>query len=321
VDQCFSILTSEFKTEIRTVEELFSKIRNSPISPKPEVFHMFYIWDWREFIIPNFTDKMLANHSFYHSFQVKRDGERVSLRAKKYPQDRVWHPPPGIKLVKDNIAYDPVDVAPFRAEDLNLDKVMSDLRSRYFPLVSDKDRKQIESSWENLCTNLIKMPKTHLPKMKLDELVKQKSVVNEIDHPNYLMEHVEPPSPPELKGEYHLPTDDEELEFKEDVRKGVDVVLWTLSKRTRPWVGRVHEILNNDEFVIHWYKKQPNSNTFLASNQADGSPYLSKQPMSCVMFWQMSINATDDSFDLPEYEMKRIMHEYKTHDECYIGQN
>jgi hypothetical protein len=93
----------------------------------------------------------------------------------------------------------------------------------------------------------------------------------------------------------------------------------TLSKRSRPWVGRIQEILNNDEFVIQWYEPMvPNSNTFVASKQANGSPYLSKQSMSCVMFWQMATNVTEDSFDITEYDMKRISYEYKCHDECYI---
>ena len=100
VDQCFSILTSEFKTEIRTVEELFSKIQDSPISPKAEVEHLWFIWDWREFITKHFSDQMLQNHSHYHSFQLKREGEQIALRAKKYPQDREWCPDPAIKLVK-----------------------------------------------------------------------------------------------------------------------------------------------------------------------------------------------------------------------------
>jgi hypothetical protein len=301
------------------VEELFMKITNSPISPKAEVHHLLFIFDWRLFISQHFTDQMLANHSWYHSFQLKREGDRVALRAKKYPQDREWYPDPPIKLVKDSIVYEPVGAACFRAEDLNLEKVMSDLRTRYFPLFSGKDRKEIEASWESLCTKLIQIPKKCLPKMKLTDLVKQDTAVKDSDYPNYLQEHVDQTTPPKLKGEFHPPVAAEEMEFKDDVRKGMDVVLWTLSKRSRPWVGRIQEILNNDEFVIQWYEPMvPNSNTFVASKQANGSPYLSKQSMSCVMFWQMATNVTEDSFDITEYDMKRISYEYKCHDECYI---
>ena len=84
-------------------------------------------------------------------------------------------------------------------------------------------------------------------------------------------------------------------------------------------MGRVQEILNEEEFIIQWFERQqPNSNSFIASKTTDGSPYLSKQSMACVMFWQMAINATEDAFDISEYDMKRISHEYKAHDECYI---
>ena len=319
VDQCFSILTSQFKSEIRTVEELFEKIANSPICPKAEVYHLLFIWDWRAFADQHFTDQKLANHSHYHSFQLKREGDRVALRAKKYPQDKEWSPDPPIKLLKDNIIYDAVQVAPFRAEDLNLEKVQSDLRSRYFPLFSSQERKVIESSWERLCTKLIQMPKKVLPTMKLTDLVKQVPVVSEFQCPNYLLDHVQQPPPPKLIGEFFPPTDAEEMEFKDDVRQGLDVVLWTLSKKSRPWIGRVHKVLNQEDFQIHWYERMPpTSNTFVASKQADGSPYLSKQSMNCVMFWQMARNVTEDAFEISEYDMKRISHEYKAHDECYV---
>ena len=163
------------------------------------------------------------------------------------------------------------------------------------------------------------MPTKVLPKMKLTELVKQVPAVTEFQCPNYLVEHVQQPPPPKLIGEFFPPTDAEEMEFKEDVRQGLDVVLWTLSKKSRPWVGRVHKILNEGEFEIHWYERlPPTSNFFVASKQADGSPYLSKQSMACVMFWQMAINTTEDTFEISEYDMKRISHEYKTHDKCYI---
>ena len=313
-----SILTTQFKSEIRTVEELFAKIANSPIRPKPEVHHLLFIWNWKEFAQQHFSDQMLANHSHYHSFQLKREGEQVALRAKQYPQDKEWSPNPPIKLLKDNIDYEPVKAAPFRAEDLNLEKVQSDLRSRYFPLFSNPDRKAIESSWENLCTKLIQMPSMILPKRKLTEVVKQ-GPVTESQCPYYLTDHVDQPPPPKLIGEFFPPIDAEEMEFKEDARIGLDVVLWTLSKKWRPWVGRVKEILSEEEFIIHWFERlQPNSNSFVASKNADGSPYVSKQSMACVMFWQMAINATEDSFDISEYDMKRISHEYKAHDKCYI---
>ena len=295
-----------------------SKIRNSPIHPKCEVQHLLFIWDWKKFIIPHFTDKMLANHSHYHAFQVKRDGDgKVSLRAKKYPQDKSWFPANGLKLVKDGTVYDPVDVAQFRAEDLNLDKVMSDLRSKYFPLVSETEKKKVISSWEKLSTTLIQMPKKCLPKMKLQDIEKQKSAPVEFDPPGYLVEHIEPDSHPELTGEPHPSVEAVDMEFKTDVRVGVDVVLWTHEKRTRPWVGRVHKIVSSEEFILQWYERQSQSHTFLASKNEDGTPFLRRQPMTSVMFWQMSVKPTKHSFDLPEYELKRIMHEYESHDQCY----
>ena len=40
VDQLFSILTSSFKGEVETLESLIGKIKDSGISPRPEVVQM-----------------------------------------------------------------------------------------------------------------------------------------------------------------------------------------------------------------------------------------------------------------------------------------
>ena len=81
VDQLFSILTSEFKSDnITTVEELKDKILNAPIQPKPDCTSLEYIFGWKEFVTPWLSDPQLANHSKYNSFSFNHKEGRSVLR-------------------------------------------------------------------------------------------------------------------------------------------------------------------------------------------------------------------------------------------------
>ena len=81
VDQLFSILTSEFKSDnITTVEDLKDKILNAPIQPKPVCKSLEYIFGWKDFVTPWLSAPQLANHSKYNSFSFHQKEGRAVLR-------------------------------------------------------------------------------------------------------------------------------------------------------------------------------------------------------------------------------------------------
>ena len=53
----FSILCRVLKSEIRSPDELIKKMKEAPIIPKAEVEELWFIWDWRSFIIPKLSEK------------------------------------------------------------------------------------------------------------------------------------------------------------------------------------------------------------------------------------------------------------------------
>ena len=108
VDQVFSILCQELKTEIKSLDDLFDKLKSAPIVPKAEVEHFLYTWDWKSFIEDHLTEKSLENHSFYHSFKFFNKGDTVLMQAKHLPQDIEWTPSTGIRLVKESAVFEPV---------------------------------------------------------------------------------------------------------------------------------------------------------------------------------------------------------------------
>ena len=86
----FSILANEFKTDdIKTIEELFEMILNSPIEPKPVCNEVDYIFGWKEYISPLLAAPPLKNHSLYHSFSINKEEGVVKFRAKKFYIEKV----------------------------------------------------------------------------------------------------------------------------------------------------------------------------------------------------------------------------------------
>ena len=82
-------------------------------------------------------------------------------------------------------------------------------------------------------------------------------------------------------------------------------------------MGRVSKLLANQEFEVHWFQRKTRSNVFWALKNKDGSAFLSTASTESVMFWNMSSNSGPDCFTLSEFWLKRICHEYDSHDKCY----
>ena len=115
-----------------SVADLKNIIAKSPIEPKPVVESLFYVYDWKAFIVDHLRPmKYNTMHSNYHSFQLLKESEGVKLRCKRYPHDKVYGPPSGIKLVSNSIDFIPVGSADFRIESLQLDKLFRSLEE-YF---------------------------------------------------------------------------------------------------------------------------------------------------------------------------------------------
>ena len=236
----------------------------------------------------------------------------VKLRAKRLPQnsDSMLYPRSGIRMLQNIIEYPPIGVADFRVEDINFDKIIHGLK-KFTAKLPLEEKMSIESSWDNFRHKIESLPlrKNNLTKMKLSSLPKQESLtetdldyVTDVDDETVLNGNV-------------CPEEIEEGDIDRDIVIGTDVCLYTNSRKGRPWVGRVAEILPEKRFVIHWFSRSPRSkNIFIAMKNFDGSPYLTDQDLSSVMFWDMSENRNEDSFELSNYWLETIKAEYSNLD-------
>ena len=314
----FSLLCRELKSEIRSPDDLIKKIRNSPVTPSPDVEELLYTWDWRSFVSPNLSQKMLQNHSFYHSFMIRCENGVSLLRAKKYPQMVEWIPEGGIILLRDKVEFSPVPVSEFRVESLQLDKVFSDLYTKYFPSLQLNERKESQQSWEKLRTCLENLPKKreNLPPMRLLSLPQQVSQAPPC--PPHYLEPFLTNNTPELIGQHHL-LEPSESEFASEIRKDTEVAIYTESKASRPWLGVVVNIQENKKrFEVLWYKRKGKSSVFHASKNKDGTDYTTILETETVMFWDFAESKGDQCFTVSKDWLEKIDQAYVSHDSCYV---
>ena len=175
-------------------------------------------------------------------------------------------------------------------------------------------RVKVTNSWLKLKEKLERTPKmmANLPKMKIAELPKITSEPAQATLPDefsYIVEDDE--DGPEIEGDVY-----EEGLFASYIKPGLDVVIYSDNQEDRPWVGRVHEILENNRFLVHWFKRHGKSSKFHA--QMDGSdPYVTELEFSNVMMWNISAQKMDTSFYVTPYRLAQILNEYQKYDAIF----
>ena len=309
-DQTFSVLANEFKKEeMLTIEVLKERILNAPLVPKPICRSLDFVYDWKSFITPRLSERPLSNHSKYFCFNFVIESGQVKFRGKLLPQlpDSYFVPRSGIRLIREGADFLPIGVADFRVSDIKFDDIMKSL-SKYTEKLPLQQRMAVNSSWERHRKHLEDLPSKirQYPLMKLDDLPVQ--VVVQVDEvPDYLADEEEVA---ELRGDIY--EEDVPEGNLADIGVGADVCVYTEDKVSRPWVGRITQVLNQQSLEIHWFsRKTPRGKTFSALNKPDGSPYLSVLEKDSIMFWHMSEKRTETEFSLSSYWIEVISNEYR----------
>ena len=308
-DQRFSILADEFKSsEILTIEVLKEKILSAPMSPKPIIRPLWYVFGWKNFISDKLSEVELKNHSKFHTFRLSVENGDVKLRAKVLPQDQVIVPRAGLRLLKSGLQFSPISPANVRVDELNFDKIIRGINI----FLEDKPlemRMEVLTSWDNLRSQLENLPKK-LPfckKMTIVDLPKVLEV--EVQTPKHFQRD---DNAPQLIGEFY-PEEVNNGDLEEEIREGCDVCIYTENRKSRPWMGRILRVCENREFILQWYtRKSSRSTVFYALLNSDGSPSVTTLSYDTVMFWQMSEpqSRTSNSFSLTKHWLEVVMREY-----------
>ena len=117
----------------------------------------------------------------------------------------------------------------------------------------------------------------------------------------------------EIRGRYHQEyVDDGDLQ--EELLDGTDVCIYTASKRSRPWVGRVLKTYPEEgEFEVQWYEKDKSSKhgRYIAMTYPNDAPYVSRMPYSTVMVWSFTEQRGEFEFVISSYWQQYLKSEYE----------
>ena len=256
----------------------------------------------------------LRNHSKYHGFNIKKQNGDAKLRGKRYSFDSEWNPAAGIRLLREDATLEPIDVAALRIDKLNLPKVFQDLQ-RYFATLPLQERMTVQSSWERLRTRIESLPLQAVSHLKMDlSKLPVLSAESPVMIPDHLAHLNEEEVYEDLEGDT-FPEDLNEADFTEDLKEGLDVLIYSDVKSSRPWLGRIIIVISPDNFTIQWYvREKGNHNMFRAATNRDGTPYTSELDSASVILWNFSTRVSDSSFSVSKFFLSQFKIEYLKHD-------
>jgi hypothetical protein len=325
VDQLFSILTKKFKSEIRCLEDLVSKIKESGIVPRPGVLLLDYIFDWRLSVSNKLTDVGLKHHSNYHAFCIVNESGFTKFRGKQFVYDAEWVPSSGIRILKEGVGFEPVGAAEFRVDKLMIPLVRKHLE-KYFNTLQLVERMSVRTNWDRLFDKMenVARRRSTLEKMNIQDLPRQVDLCNQLPDDLENLENDKYNDIPDLSGEVFpevlddevLPEAVDDADFSADIQVGMDVCIYSQTVDSRPWVGRVLKKCSNSTFLIHWYERvKADLNKFKAVMLSSGEPYSTVLETASVILWNFSIKRSDYSFSVPTVSMAQIEGLYEYHDE------
>ena len=309
VDQLFSILCGQFKDkDIPTVEDLVDLIKSSSISP-PHVEELEFTWNFKK-IYELIRTGNLEKHSYPHAFHFVKEDVYTRFRYKSFPQDLIYTPAAGLKLIKDGATIPPLSPSTFNIPDMNLDLIEADYRKYITSLKDESLRNKCSKSWERRRTWLEKLPRRINTMRKFDiELLPKQISPKSI----YEFEDETELEPRELKGVEAYP------EVLGALKKGDNIVVYSKDLVSRPWIGKVLDvdIENEEKCEVHWFKKKSKTN-YVASFNVNRTPIKDTIDRSTIMFINISSTSTDLHLKITPTMLKKINAEYESLDSASL---
>ena len=266
---------------------------------------MTHTSDFKKFIEKGHLLKIEGFRSF-SQFMIRKDNKRTGLYLKYDELDDNFQFPNAISLLQNIPESVKLEVSPFRQETA-YSEIFDSVWKKYIPSLRPKYTEErvseIKNEWETRIKFLIDLKESRFQPFDFQTLKPQTPLASIQIASGQL---------PSLSQERNVavtatfyPIDMSRLTVL-DLQKDISLVLYTETKKWRPWIGLYVEISDDGNSVtVQWVKKEKQN--FILHVKNDGSPYLSSVPVQSIMFADVLENlCPKDSREGP-YKMQNFV--------------
>ena len=308
VDWMFGIIAQKLKKiDLPSFEALKSQLSKIEIQSQPLVVtEVTHTSDFKKFIEGGHLLKIQGHRSFAQ-FVIRKENKTAKLYLKFDELDDNFQFPNGISLLKNMPSVIKLDVSPFRKETAYSD-VFESVWKKFIPSLSPKFSEEavakIKSEWEDRIKFLIELKESNFEAFDFDSLKCQQSPVAVPDHSQLLQSKSSLDENVSVIASFY-PMSMSTLSAM-DLKKDVSLVLYTETKKWRPWVCLFVELSEDGLSVTVQWVKRENQKHVLHLNR-DGSPYLSSVPVDSIMFADVLENLSPEDNREGPYKMSNFV--------------
>ena len=321
VDWMFGIIAQKLKKiDLPSFEALKSELSKIEIQSQALVVtEMTHTSDFKKFIEDGHLLK-IQGHRCFAQFVIRKENKAAKLYLKFDELDDNYQFPNGISLLKNMPEVVKLSVSPFRQETAYSD-IFESVWKKYIPSLSPKFDEEavakIKYDWEKRIKFLIQLKERNFEAFDFHRLKCQPSPVAVPDHSQLLQSKSSVDENVSVTATFY-PMDMSKLSAM-DLKKDVSLVLYTETKKWRPWVCLFDELSEDGLSVtVQWLKKE-NQKYVLHLNR-DGSPYLSLVPNESIMFADVlenlsPVDAREGPYKLSNFVKQEIVKAYEEQDQ------
>ena len=239
--------------------------------------------------------------------QSERKIKKTRLYLKYDELDDNFQFPNGISLLQNVPESLKLSVSPFRQETAYAD-IFESVWKKYIPSLSPKFNEekieQVKADWEQRIKFLVELKESKFESFDFQKLKPQPPVVSVPDRSSLLPRNSSEDRNVAVTATFY-PMDMSRLSVL-DLQKDVSLVLYSKSKKWRPWVGLFVELSDDGvDVTVQWIKKENQS--YILHVNRDGSPYLSSVPVESIMFADVLENMSPTDNRKGPYRMQNFV--------------